>query len=55
MGIYLGLILLLMKLGKSLSDDNSCYLKVGDIIEEPLDDLAVFILDVGQNNLIEWN
>jgi hypothetical protein len=35
--------------------DNSCYLKLGDIIEEPLDDLAVFISDVSQNNLFEWN
>lgn len=35
--------------------DNSYYLKVGDIIEEPIDDLVVFISDVSQNNLFEWN
>jgi hypothetical protein len=34
---------------------NSCYLKVGDIIEEPLDDLVVFVSDISQNNLFEWN
>jgi len=77
MGIYLDLIILLMKLGKIVSNDifqeffndynsfwninlqkyvdNSYYLKVGDIIEEPIDDLVVFISDVSQNNLFEWN
>ncbi len=35
--------------------DNSYYLKVGDIIEKPIDDLVVFISDVSQNNLFEWN
>ncbi len=35
--------------------DNSCYLKVGNIIEEPLDDLVVFISDISQNSLFKWN
>ena len=35
--------------------NTACYLKVNDITEEPLDDLVVFISDVSQNNLFEWN
>jgi len=77
MGIYLDLIILLMKLGKVVSDDifqklfndynslyninlhnivnDKLYLNISNIIEKPLDDLVVFISDISQNSLFEWN
>jgi hypothetical protein len=77
MGIYLDLIILLMKLGKVVSDDifqklfndynslyninlhnivnDKLYLNISNIIEKPLDDLVVFVSDISQNNLFEWN
>lgn len=35
--------------------NDKLYLNISNIIEESLDDLVVFVSDISQNNLFEWN
>ncbi len=35
--------------------NDKLYLNISNIIEKPLDDLVVFVSDISQNNLFEWN
>ena len=35
--------------------NDKLYLNISNIIEKPLDDLVVFISDISQNSLFEWN